>query len=691
MKPRISAAALVAAYLLAACSGASTNSTLPATPKAHPHEVYQTACNGQPGQTEGQITEYSIPTTNSEPWGVAVTGGNVYFSEYNGNAIGELTPSTSTFSRYTFSGSGNDPRDITVNADGNVYAMLATTIDIGKLNVSTGTTSLVPTYVDRIVHWGLNTVPSGANAGMWITDSGADKLIHHNTSGALAGEVTTSSHTIADTADSSGNLWFMQTNGTVGKLSTTGTKTYYTAAVTNAQGMQMTEGPNNTGIWYPQQSSNEIVNVSPAGAVTTYTIPTAASQPYGIVAACNKLWVAEYATDKIAEFDPSTNNWTEYNVPTASAKPFQMAVDANGQVWFTEWAANKVAMIATVSGGPQPSAAVYALNGVPVNGVDGLIAGWAANHLFAPATTTLSGLPNATVDMGGAMTFDQAGDLWVAYQAADGPSGNMYGIAEYAPGATTPTRSILPTNPISSASGVGVDPSGNVYLSDGNGAAIYEYAAGSSGNQAPINTISGTDTHLGGNGRMVVDNSGDIFVAANYGLLMFYPGDSGDHAPDMMWYDQLSNQTCFGGNPPGSIRGVGVDAMNYVVVALDDSATPTIPNMLWFNTNAGSGSCAEKKGQLMMNNGAVTDDVAFDDNGFVYGLQRGSSAIYVFNESDVWAAFPNTDASPVATISGDASLSDYAVALATWPNGLHNIGSKVRRPSAGKVRPHHRH
>jgi streptogramin lyase len=82
-----------------------------------------------------------------------------------------------------------------------------------------------------------------------------------------------------------------------------------------------------------------------------WTVPTAVSQPYGIGVDTNgRVWFTENATNKIARFDPSNNNFTEWNMPTPNSQPhnlFVKLVTASNisvtQIFFTEFASNKIA------------------------------------------------------------------------------------------------------------------------------------------------------------------------------------------------------------------------------------------------------------------------------------------------------------------------------------------------------------
>ena len=101
----------------------------------------------------------------------------------------------------------------------------------------------------------------------------------------------------------------------------------------------------------PSNLQPEAVTPIPNFALSEWTVPTAASQPYGIGVDTNgRVWFTENATNKIARFDPSNNNFTEWNVTTPNSQPHNIFVKlvttSNAsvtQIFFTEFASSKIA------------------------------------------------------------------------------------------------------------------------------------------------------------------------------------------------------------------------------------------------------------------------------------------------------------------------------------------------------------
>jgi hypothetical protein len=90
------------------------------------------------------------------------------------------------------------------------------------------------------------------------------------------------------------------------------------------------------------------------GDITEYTIPTASSQPYDIVAGPDgNLWFTEQLGNKVAKVTTS-GIFAEYAVPTTNSQSNGIAAGPDGNLWFTE-GSGRVAKV--VAAGPSVSPA----------------------------------------------------------------------------------------------------------------------------------------------------------------------------------------------------------------------------------------------------------------------------------------------------------------------------------------------
>jgi streptogramin lyase len=114
-----------------------------------------------------------------------------------------------------------------------------------------------------------------------------------------------------------------------------------------AQPSIIVSGPDGA-LWFTEQSANKIGRLTTDGLTfSEVTVPTPASEPYGLVVAGGKLWFGEFHANKIGRVDPGTLQIAEFSIPSPNSDPFLLDVGPDGNVWFCEFLANKVAKVAT--------------------------------------------------------------------------------------------------------------------------------------------------------------------------------------------------------------------------------------------------------------------------------------------------------------------------------------------------------
>jgi streptogramin lyase len=255
---------------------------------------------GPASAASGNITEYSIPTGGSEPLGItAGPNGNLWFTEYEGNNIGKITPS-GAITEYSIPTGGGNPTGITAGPDGNLWFTEHYGNKIGKITTGGAITEYsIPTGGGN---------PSGITAGpdgnLWFTEQDGNKIGKITTSGTITEYSIPTSYSwpwgIAAGPD--GNLWFTEYYGnTIGKITTGGTITEYSIPTSNCNPSGITAGPDGK-LWFTEQDGN-IGKITTGGTITEYSIPTSYSNPYGIAAGPDgNLWFTEYEGNKIGKF-----------------------------------------------------------------------------------------------------------------------------------------------------------------------------------------------------------------------------------------------------------------------------------------------------------------------------------------------------------------------------------------------------
>ena len=98
-------------------------------------------------------------------------------------------------------------------------------------------------------------------------------------------------------------------------------------------------------VWFTLPGDNAIGSLVVTSTVdfsfSIFPIPTAASEPYDLAIDGESVWFTERAGNKIGRFNLSTEMIVEYDIPTADSMPTGIDIAPNGQIWFVEQAGNK--------------------------------------------------------------------------------------------------------------------------------------------------------------------------------------------------------------------------------------------------------------------------------------------------------------------------------------------------------------
>jgi virginiamycin B lyase len=612
---RTSAALLLAAFFLAACQGGTsshlTPTSAPATGKGHakPQTVVSNQCVPVAGQTVGTITEYSVPGTDPQPFGLtADQNGNIWVAEWNVSSVGKFNISSHAWNTYLTPTRPSEPIRIAIGPDGNPWTTEVYAGKIAKFNLSSSSFTEYSAYGggSSLPEW-IDNAPAGtANAGLWVSLNAENKLSNISTSGAQTVH-TSQTSPYGLSSDSLGNIWYTTLTGNkIGVQRVDGTTGSWTVPTSSSGPYGITEGPSGTGMWFAESTGNKIGSISSTGTFSEYAIPTASSHPLEVVSACGNIWFTEYDANKIGELNPNTGSITEYSVPTTSSEPTGITADANGNVWFTERNGNKLAMIATVGAAASPpDGSMYVLN----DGA-GTVVNYAAGNYVPPPAAEITGIAGSSPGGSGQMAFDSSGDLWVTNGAA---------VSEYAPGASgaaTPLTTFTPTD--TTASAIAVDSSGEIILASGANNAIYVYAAGSSGTPTPLRTISGSLTDLSGPVRLIIDGSDNVWVANSSvaGISEFPASANGNVAPTLYLGPSWASANGISG-----VNSLAIDASGELLVLGNDGEHV-------FTFPAGVTPTTLYTRQMATQQMA---DIAVDDLGYVYGSAQLPYGVLIYS------------------------------------------------------------
>jgi len=144
------------------------------------------------------------------------------------------------------------------------------------------------------------------------------------------------------------------------------------------------------------------------------------------------------------------------------------------------------------------------------------------------ATTINSFLP-------GQIAVDSANNIYTAGGSL-AQANSILVFSSNATGNVPPTSMIAGSNTmLEDVVGIAVDSAGNIYAANGNvngsTPSIVVFSAGSTGNAAPVRTITGAATTMIAPGNLSVDSEGNVYVLNDLNVLKFGANATGNVAP----------------------------------------------------------------------------------------------------------------------------------------------------------------
>jgi virginiamycin B lyase len=253
-------------------------------------------------QTNGQVTEFALPTPGSGPSTVAVApDGTIWFTQSSGNRIGRMAPDGSNLTEFELPTPDSGPRVMSLGADGNMWFSQHTGNRIGRI-----------TPDGQITEFPIATPDSRPRA----VALGAD-----------------------------GNIWFgMFGAGKIGRITPAGEITEFSLPTPDSGPRAVAAGPDGN-IWFSQFNVDQIGRITPAGEVTEFPLPHPNSGPGDITAGADgRMWFIQLngsidgrnvTGNRVARITMD-GEIEEFQIPSPAGTPINIAVGPDRNIWYTK-------------------------------------------------------------------------------------------------------------------------------------------------------------------------------------------------------------------------------------------------------------------------------------------------------------------------------------------------------------------
>jgi len=255
--------------------------------------------------TTGVLTTWPVPTPNSGTIHLDLSGTSVFFTEANGNKIGFLNPSTAQITEWLVPTAGALPRGVVVGQGAQVFVAELGTRKIAMLDTSANTITewTLPTVFKQVEHLRFSggVVYFGDLGSSWLgTLNPATNVLtswKSPTVNAAVPDVFVPSSLINFTERKGNKIGLLNPTIQLGANQTLTPVITQTPPVVTAVKSTSPHVSKITTIVNP--TITEVAGVV-TGGFTEWAIPTAESQPLGIIGIDNIIAFTEYSGNKVA-------------------------------------------------------------------------------------------------------------------------------------------------------------------------------------------------------------------------------------------------------------------------------------------------------------------------------------------------------------------------------------------------------
>ncbi len=288
-----------------------------------------------PGSREvaGKVSEWPVPTPQFARDPAPALDGNIYIAVMRGNRIARFDPRNASFHEWELP-RGAQPHGLVTDERGIVWYTGNGNGTLGELDPRSGSVQehKVPGGS------GPHTIVYDGKDSFWFTDQSANLVVRYDRAGKQMTVFKTRGTPYGLAIDKAGNVWFCQLTGDrVGRIDArTGTVSEVsTGAGSNPR--RIATAPDGS-LWVVLHGNGKLVRIDPEARriADQYAMPAGADgNPYAVtVAGDGRVWANEIRTDTVTLFDPKSEKFRVFPLPSTNVGIRKMIVDGEGRPWY---------------------------------------------------------------------------------------------------------------------------------------------------------------------------------------------------------------------------------------------------------------------------------------------------------------------------------------------------------------------
>jgi virginiamycin B lyase len=316
------------------------------TPKESPTQTIQA---NTLSPDEYTIQEYPVPA-GSHPHDVAPASDSeiVWYTAQHQGALGRLDPATGE-TRHIPLGSGSAPHGVIIGPDGAPWITDSGLNAIVRVDPQTEEVQVFPLPADS-GYANLNTAVFDLNGIHWFTgQAGIYGRLDPSTGDMQVFKAPRGRGPYGITVTPQGVVYYASLAGSyVGQINSQTNETSVLEPPTLGQGARRAWSDSQGRVWVSEWNSGQVSVYDPASnSWREWKLPSNHPRTYAVyVDELDIVWLTDFGSNSIVRFDPTLELFTFYELPSPSAAVRQL-LGRPGEIWGAESAADKLVVIRT--------------------------------------------------------------------------------------------------------------------------------------------------------------------------------------------------------------------------------------------------------------------------------------------------------------------------------------------------------